>query len=121
MNTYYSRLGRLLDERIPIRSEGYYILNDDDQVLYRTNPPTQGEIVTIESFTEALFEGCKQIVHTFAQGPDNKEVYALSLYSDEHRSFYVYLNTIKRFKETLSSYQSRNQEYSERDNIISLK
>ena len=121
MYTYYSKLGRLLDGRTPLRSDGYYILNDNDQVIYVTQPPTQGEIVTIESFTSALIKGCKQIIHSFADSPDNKEVYAVSLYADEHRSFYFYLNTLMCFNNTLGEYQSKNQEYFNKDRIISLK
>jgi len=121
VNTYYSMLGRLLDERTPLKNEGYYILNRDNQVIYDIKPPIQGEIVTIESFTNVLVEGCKQILHSFADSPENKEVYAVSLYAGEHKNIYLYLNTLGRFNETLSKYQSSNQEYFERDRIISLK
>jgi len=121
VNTYYSMLGRLLDDRKQLNIEGYYILCEDDQVIYDIEPPIQGEIVTIGRFTNALVEGCKQIIRSFADRPENKEVYAVSLYADEHKNIYLYLNTLGRFNETLRRYQSNNQEYFERDRIISLK
>lgn len=106
MNLYYSRLGRILDERTPYRQEGYYVLCEGDEAKFSSSAP-EGVVITEEDFVEALAEGCRTVIRDFAGGPENAEVYAFNLYADEHHSFYLYINTMPRFRETLERYQTR--------------
>ncbi|MFF2885885.1 DUF4303 domain-containing protein [Paenibacillus sp. NPDC057967] len=119
-NYYYSMIGRLLDGRTPVSSTGYYMLDEEGQVSYSTTRP-EVEVTTLADFTDALVEGCQRKIQEFAGSADNHEVYAFNLYTDDHRGLYVYMNTESCFKETLSSYQSDNPDYNDRDHIIQLK
>ncbi|WP_186323513.1 DUF4303 domain-containing protein [Paenibacillus xylanexedens] len=116
MNTYYSELGRILDGRIPLRKEGYFILHEGNQISYDTSVPADVAIVTATDFTHALVEGCKCILNTFSQRSENEQVYAFNLYADEQYSFYIYMNTNSSFLETLEEY-----EYTEPTEINALK
>ncbi|WP_182914251.1 DUF4303 domain-containing protein [Paenibacillus sp. 1011MAR3C5] len=121
MNLYYSMIGRLLDGRTSIRNEGYYIMDDQNEVVFSKKAPIYTEIVTIERFTDALAEGCRHVLRSFAETSDNKQVYAFSLCADEYSSIYVYMNTISCFEKTLEKYQSKNADYKKQDRIQSLK
>lgn len=121
VNLYYSMIGRLLDGRTSIRNEGYYILDDQNEVVFSKSAPIQTEVVTLERFTEALAEGCRDVLRSFAETADNKQVYAFGLCADEYSSIYVYLNTMSCFEKTLGEYQSRNEKYKKQDHIQSLK
>jgi hypothetical protein len=114
-------IGRLLDGRSSIPNEGYYILDDQNEVVFSKNVPNQTEIVTLERFTDALAEGCRNILRSFAETSDNKQVYVFALCADEYNSIYVYTNTISCFENTLEEYQSRNDDYKKQDRIQSLK
>lgn len=121
MNTYFSYLGRLIEERTPIQQEGYYILHEDYQAGYSKQKPVNVEIVTQEIFLNALVEGCKEVIRAFSNRPDNKGVYAFCLYADEQGSIYIYMNTLECFEDTLKKYQAGNPRYYEMNNINSLK
>jgi hypothetical protein len=94
MNTYYSKIGRLLDERTPIYQEGYFVLCENNEAKFSLEKPEEIEVVTSDSFVNSLVEGCKNVINSFATSRDNKNVYAFNLYADEHYSFYIYLNTL---------------------------
>jgi len=121
MNTYYSYLGRLLDGRTPFDREGYYVLYEDDSAGYSVDKPGRAEIVRAADFVQALTEGCKTAIRTFAASADNKQVYALNLDANGHGDFYLYLNTVERFERTLSRYQSKYPDYNQAEKIQSLK
>ncbi|WP_165452650.1 DUF4303 domain-containing protein [Paenibacillus thalictri] len=107
MNTYYSKIGRLLDERTPIDQEGYFVLCDDNEAKFSLEKPEGIKIVTSECFANALAEGCKFVVNTFASSTDNDKVYVFNLYADEHNSIFIYLNTMDQFKGILERYQNK--------------
>ncbi|MEK3885649.1 DUF4303 domain-containing protein [Paenibacillus sp. PL2-23] len=121
MNLYYSMIGRLLDGRTSIRNEGYYILDDQNEVVFCREAPNQTEIVTLERFTDALAEGCRNIIRSFSETSDNKQVYVFALCADEYNSIRVYANTKSCFEKTLQEYQTRNADYEKQDRIQSLK
>lgn len=120
MSTYYSWIGRLLDGRTPVANTGYYIQDEEGQVSYSTVRP-EAEVTTLADFTDALVEESKRKIQEFACSADNHEVYAFSLYANEHRQLYIYMNTESCFKKTLDSYQSDKPDYYDRDQIIQLK
>ncbi|CAH1232547.1 hypothetical protein PAECIP111891_07037 [Paenibacillus allorhizoplanae] len=123
MNTYYSRLGRLLDEKTPIYQEGYYVMCEGDEAKFSIEKPEGVELITAEVFIRELVEGCKFVIQSFAEGPDNKNVYAFNLYSDEHNSYYIYMNTLDRFANTLERYRGGKygDKYQEVSEVLSLK
>lgn len=121
MNTYYSMIGRVLDERTPIYNEGYYILTDADEVRFSTERPRELEIVTVEKFTQILVEGSKNIIKTFANSHHNKDVYVVALHVDEYPYVRVYMNTLDCFKTTLHTYQENSSNYYTNEGIRSLK
>ncbi|RKN64900.1 DUF4303 domain-containing protein [Paenibacillus ginsengarvi] len=122
MYTYYSKLGRMIEGKTPLSQEGYYVLSEENCVTYSSVKPESAELITVDRFTEALVQGCKSIIHSFANGPDNKEVYVFNLNADEHSSIFIYMNTIPRFEETLAGYRSRyGEKYNDFGEINSLK
>lgn len=121
MNTYFSFLGRLLEERTPIYQEGYFIMYEENQAGYSLDKPEGIEVVTEDSFLNALVEGSKEVIQAFANRQENNDVYVFNLYSDEFNSFYIYMNTIKCFKLTLHKYQTEYPKYHEINYANSLK
>lgn len=121
MNTYYSMIGRVLDERTPIYNDGYYILSDADEVIFSPERPNQVEVVSVEKFTQILVEGSKNIIKTFANSHHNKDVYAVALHVDEYPYVRVYMNTLDCFKTTLHTYQENSSNYYTNEEIRSLK
>ncbi|OAB41718.1 DUF4303 domain-containing protein [Paenibacillus glacialis] len=111
MNTYYSQLARLLEERTPIDKEGYFVLCEENKAKYSLTKPFDIESITAEHFVDALVEGCKVAIESFASGSDNKEIYVFNLYADEHNCFYIYINTLDSFKKTLESYPKQRNPY----------
>ncbi|TYP70209.1 DUF4303 domain-containing protein [Paenibacillus methanolicus] len=112
MNTYYVQLGMLLEERIPAKQEGYYILHvDDEQISYDLSVPDGIRIITAEDFVHALAEGCKQILKDFSQSSVNEEVYVFVLHPEEQYGFSVYLNTTSWFSTNLSRYTEPDSDY----------
>lgn len=105
-------MGRLLDGRTPVRSEGYYLLKDQNEVVFSQSPPDHTELVTLESFTNALVEGCKQVVRSFAESSENKEVYAVSL-----DLFYRTFPDTLRLDEQFAEEMIRNRQLSVGDSI----
>jgi hypothetical protein len=89
------------------KEKGYFVMGEGDQVVYSSSRPNEAEVVTSENFVNALVQGCKNIIQSFADGPDNSEVYAFNLFADEHESIYVYMNTIPRFEKTLEAYRNK--------------
>lgn len=110
MNTYYSMLGRLLDGKTPIHKKGYYILCEDNIVRFSPNRPQNVETVHAQQFVDALVNGCKEIIRSFSNSPDNKEVYAFSLYVNEYKSIFVYINTLQSFEKTLQENYAHYQD-----------
>lgn len=49
MNTFYSQLGRVLEERTPFHQEGYYLLYDGNRAKFSPTKPIHIEIVTAEA------------------------------------------------------------------------
>lgn len=121
MNTYYSMIGRVLDEKTPIYNDGYYILSDADEVIFSTERPNQIEVVTVEKFTQILVEGSKNIIKTFANSHHNKDVYVVALHVDEYPYVRVYMNTLDCFKTTLHTYQENSSNHYTNEKIRSLK
>lgn len=118
MNTYFSMLGRLLHGKTPIHKKGYYILCEDSSVRFNLERPLNVKIVDAEEFVDTLVRGCKEIIHSFSTSPDNQEVYAFSLYVNDYKSIYVYINNIPQFENTFQEQYSHNED---RSQINSLK
>ncbi|WP_171056336.1 DUF4303 domain-containing protein [Paenibacillus sinopodophylli] len=97
------------------------MIDDQNEVVFCKKPPAEVEIVTLGDFTNALVEGCKQVICSFAKTSDNKDVYAFNLYTDEHKFICVYMNTLSYFENTLAKYQDRYENYYEQHEIQSLK
>ncbi|OAB38770.1 hypothetical protein PMSD_07110 [Paenibacillus macquariensis subsp. defensor] len=92
MNTYYSQLARILEERTPMDKEGYFVLYEGSKAKYSLTKPVDIETITAEHFVDVLVEGCKVAIESFANTLDNKDVYAFNLYADEHHCF-LYTST----------------------------
>ncbi len=110
-----------MEGRTSFEREGYYVLYEDKSAGYSRSQPDGVEIVNADQFVEALVEGCRNALRTFAASDDNRQVYAFSLNADDYFSFYIYLNTLERFEEVLSDYQADNADYYHADRIESLK
>jgi hypothetical protein len=116
MDIYYSQLGRLLEERTPIDKDGYYLLCRGSIARYSRDIPSNIEVVTADSFINALVEGCKIAIQAFASSPKNKDVYAYNLFAYEQNSIYISMNTLDCFKKDLES-----SGYQDIEEINSLK
>lgn len=101
MNTFYSQLGRVLEERTPFHQEGYYLLYDGNRAKFSPTKPIHIEIVTAESFVNTLVKNSKAVISSFASGPDNKDVYVFNLQADEFYNINIYLNTLEGFQRAL--------------------
>lgn len=118
MNTYYSMLGRLLKGKTPIHKEGYYILCEDNRIKFNLDRPLNVKLVDAEQFVDTLVRGCKEVIHSFSKSPDNQEIYAFSLYVNDYKSIYVYINNTQEFENTL---QDQYSHYEDPNRINSLK
>ncbi|AIQ13987.1 DUF4303 domain-containing protein [Paenibacillus durus] len=107
MNTYYSRLGRLLEEKTPIYQSGYYVLCEGDKIRFSLESPRNTEVIDAGKFIDTLVNGSKEVIHTFANSADNQEVYAFSLYTSEHKEVLVYINTLPAYEQVLQNYRSK--------------
>lgn len=104
MNTYYSELGRKFEGRTPIDTEGYYVLHRNEEISRSLTVPKGVPMITAARFVQALADGCGTIIRAFARRPENKDVYAFSLYADDHSGFLVYMNTEAGFQTALAAY-----------------
>lgn len=118
MNTYYSMLGRLLHGKTPIHKEGYYILCEDRHVRYNLEGPLNVKVIDTEQFVQTIVNGCKEVIQSFSKSQDNQEVYAFSLYVNEYKSIYIYINNIPEFQKKLHDQYSH---YEDPSYINSLK
>lgn len=110
MHTYYSMLGRLISGRTPIHKQGYYILCDNDLIRFNTEVPPTIKTIRAEEIVDTLINGCKEIIQSFSHSPNNHDVYAFSLYFDEYKTVYVYMNTIQKLGKTLQNYTDSQNE-----------
>lgn len=101
MNLYYTGICQLLDGKKGLEGDGYFVMTDDNRILYSNEAPHNISVVTVQDLEDALFEGCKHIINEFAKSENNSEVYAFNLYADEHNSFYIYMNTISGLNNTV--------------------
>jgi len=108
-----------MDGRTPVKSNGYYVLTDQDEVVFRKEPPANVQLVTVDGFARALTEGCRHLVKDFAESSDNEQVYAFCLYTNEYKEILIYMNTLARFEKTLESYKTNsNKGYDEEETQI---
>ncbi len=117
MNTYCSKLGRILEERTPINKPGYYLICEDDNVRFSRERPVNTIIIDADRFIIALVESCRKVIRTFAEGPDNQDVYAFALSTDEYKGVHVYMNTISAYGQTFKDYQSKYPNYKENNSL----
>lgn len=122
MHGYDIIVSQHIDEnRIPI-GQGYYVVDTEGEINYtETICSKELNLITIESFEEILYKECCTIIENFSKNEQNKNVYAFSLYTNEHNEIIVYLNTVEQFKDTLQGYIDDYPEYAKKNMQRSLK
>lgn len=115
MNLYYTGICQLLNGNKIIGDSGYYIKNDDGRIVFAECVPVDLRLITLQDLEDALFEGCKHVINEFTQTENNKDVYAFNLYTDEHNSFYIYLNTEDAFRKYVDKHYSNYSEEGKRE------
>ncbi|MBB3108811.1 hypothetical protein FHS18_000863 [Paenibacillus phyllosphaerae] len=122
MNTYYAKLGRLIDERTSYHKDGYYILCEDNILRYSDTKPNNIEIITSERFVDALADGCRTTIANFAETAENKDVYAFNLFIfDDHKYYIIYMNTEEKYNARIAEYQAKYPRYAEPSDQRSVK
>lgn len=119
---YEIRVCQTIEKKRRVRGKGYYFIGNDEKVFYmKNNKFSNINIVNCDILEKMLYEECFSIIDAFSKTDDNKDVYAFSLYLDEHNQIIVYLNNESEFKKTLKRCIDLNPEYNDNKEAMDLK
>ncbi|TVX93595.1 hypothetical protein [Paenibacillus agilis] len=99
MNNYDVILSRVI-KGIRNVNEFYVIVTEDNEVFRCNQLPASVPSITLDKMADAFYESCRDHLTKFAASEDNKDVYAISVYTDYNHLFAFYVNTLEGLGET---------------------
>ncbi|AEI39285.1 DUF4303 domain-containing protein [Paenibacillus mucilaginosus] len=85
------------------RDEHRFLVVTHARDVYMTNAVPKGhQAIGRQGFETALTDAFHEHIRSFARTAHNRNVYALSVYTDERHSFLLYLNTLEGFERTIT-------------------
>lgn len=111
MNLYDIEICRAIDNlAVYDHKTMYYIVTNDSEVYILDQLPEHIECISLQQWSDMLYEAFKQELDEFIQSPYNQDVYSLAIATNEYRLYQLFANNVEDYEKSREEYSKTEED-----------